>query len=764
MNNWQLLLEVTLKATFVLATVGLCSVLLRRASATTRHLIWGLALGALLVLPVLAFVLPVWRVPVLPAPQTTPIVAQQPEVESPTVKSDDGALTMPVATSAPSFTLDASLKAATETQIVTKPSWTINWFGVVVSVWFAGVLVVLGRLALGTLRMRRITYEAECLTDYHWSALMCRLRAQLDLPIHISLYASEEISMPVTWGIWRPLILLPADSAEWSSEWRRIVLLHELAHIKRRDCLTQMVANWACALYWFHPLVWYAARRVRVERELACDDYVLEVGTRASDYASYLVELARAFDAEKAASPVAVGMACSQLESRVRAILDPALKRSIPSRRGLLALTLATMLTLAPLASLQATAQESSVSLIAAAAKGETPLAALTEEARAEVIATVAEIKQQQCKLADLQAKAEKRPLSVDEERELASVKVSISSMKEELQDKLAMNFNRDEVSAADPVPAPEPASAVAEVSLSAIQPEPYPAPLKVRSGKQVAELTPELMMAIAAIQDSKQKENEQGLTADNLVRLRVAGVTPEYIEAMKRAGMEDLTVRQICDLKMHDVSPEFIKQAQSWSTEKLSPRDILNLKISGMTPEYINSMKQAGLDNLSLRNLSNMRMMGVTPEFIAAMKRAGYDNLTAEQLTQLRTHDVTEEFIRQTQGWGLGKLSVRDLLQLKIHDVKPEDAQAWKALGFDNLSIHDLTNIKIHDVTADYIKTMRDLGFDKLSLEQLLKLKMHDVSPDYIRKMRSAGFKNISANELLKFKIQGIDTILLKN
>lgn len=756
MNAGQLLLEVLLKATVVLATAGLLNVVLRRASATTRHLVWSLALAALLVLPLLTLLLPAWRVPVLPARQLTP----QPKVVSTIVaeaEDEEPVLALP-ATISVAVPLPVEV-AATPTAPV---SQSVNWLAVALSVWAAGALVVLARLLLGTWKMRRITREAECLTDYHWSAMTTRLRTQLDLPAHISLYGSDAMQMAVTWGIWRPVVLLPADAAQWSSDWRRIVLLHELAHIKRRDCLTQMLANWACALFWFHPLAWYAARQMRIERELACDDYVLEVGTRASDYAGYLVELAQAFESVEPASPVAVGMACSQLESRVRAILNPARKRSVPTMRRWLAWTMVTAFVIAPLASLQATAPEP---IIAAAVLVEEDEASLASEMQAELKAKVAEWKQQQCKLDDLRAKAKRQPLSEEEESELESVQDDIASLRADLQDTLASNLSHVEVASPVALPSPEPAPATAS-KLNVIQPEPYPAPLKIRSGRLAADLTPELALAIAAMQDSKQKEEkerEQALSADSLIRLKIAGVTPEYIEAMKRAGLDDLSVRQICELKMHDVTPEFIKQAQSWSTEKLSTRDIVNLKISGLTPEYMNAIKQAGFDNLSVRKLSQMRLMGVTPEYIAAMKRTGFDNLTADQVTQLKTHNVTEEYIKQAQSWGLGKLSVRDVLQIKIHGVKPEDAQAWKALGFDHLTLRDLTNIRIHNVSAEFIKQMRDLGFDKLSLEQLLKLKIHDVSPEYIRKMRAAGFKSISANDLVRMKIQGIDTILLK-
>src|SRR5262249_59448889 len=113
------------------------------------------------------------------------------------------------------------------------------------------------------------------------------------------------------------------EANKWSMECRWIVMAHELTHVKRRDCLMQALAQLVCAVYWFNPLVWFAAWRLRVERELACDDHVLEAGAKASGYASPLGELASSFGADNFGSPVAGGNAGSHLPQRARLLLGP---------------------------------------------------------------------------------------------------------------------------------------------------------------------------------------------------------------------------------------------------------------------------------------------------------------------------------------------------------------------------------------------------------------------------------------------------------
>jgi hypothetical protein len=200
--------------------------------------------------------------------------------------------------------------------------------------WAAGALLVLARLLIGMVRLRLLARRARPVWEPEWLSVLEESSHRLALAVPLRLLESREVVLPMTWGLRRPVVLLPADAGSWPPERRRVVLLHELAHVKRRDCLTQILAQAACALHWFNPLAWAAARRCALERERACDDRVLELGTRASEYAGHLLDMARLLHWRQGWALASVAMARrSQFEGRLMAVLDPGLRRA-PSRRA----------------------------------------------------------------------------------------------------------------------------------------------------------------------------------------------------------------------------------------------------------------------------------------------------------------------------------------------------------------------------------------------------------------------------------------------
>jgi beta-lactamase regulating signal transducer with metallopeptidase domain len=343
------------KATLVIGVAGLAtaSPLGRRASAATRHLVWLLAIVALLALPLLGAVLPAWRVASVPASLATP-QASAPAAPTTASSADGTAATPGLAASqaqSPAIEPAANEPPARETASAPARSRVPLWAWLAMA-YAAGAMMLLAQVVLGRGEVRRLARHAALLNDDpEWGPLLKDLAWMEGIDRRVTLLRSRRSTMPMTWGTLRPTILLPHDADGWTDERKRVVLLHELAHVARHDCLSQMAAGVACALYWMHPGVWFAARRLRVERELACDDRVLAAGTRAREYAEHLLDVARTLRPERRTGAVAVSMARpSHLEGRMLAVLDQLRSRRAPSPRAVGAAAAASALLLVPVA------------------------------------------------------------------------------------------------------------------------------------------------------------------------------------------------------------------------------------------------------------------------------------------------------------------------------------------------------------------------------------------------------------------------------
>lgn len=724
LSGLQLLLDLAMKSLIVMLAAWALIKMLRQASAAARHWVWSAAISSLLALPVLSLLLPNWQLGLLPsltqraaieqgidADLSTEIPGAVPGRAASSISAGLGGQSLSNSITSPPrplrFEFDASdtppVRSPNTNVSLSLPSldWSLNWGAAALMFWLAGALLVMARLLTGTFKIWRLATLASQVTEGTWISLARNMAEQLRLRSNVELRQSEKVRLPMTWGAWRSVVMLPADADEWPQECRSIVLLHELAHVKRRDCLTQNLAQLACAIYWFNPLVWLAAKQLHVERELACDDQVLEVGTKASEYATHLVEIAKSFNSNHELSLVTVGMACSQLESRVRSILDPAVQRRGLNRWSAGLIGTGAICLILSLAVAQPWSKTAASSRSAAA--------------------------------------TQKRIGGDDELPVLAPALQLEPQVASDLTDKKGEALavaQRDQREAEDSH-AQEEAEARAEAEADARR----------------------------EAQDSSQsKTRNTELTADQIIEMRAAGVTPEFVEAMRKQGFDNLTVRELTQLSVHGINADYIKQARSWGGDKLTVRDIVNLKIAGVTPEYIGAMKQVGQDGLTARQLSELRIQGVTPEFVETMRRLGYDRLTANQLATLKVHGIDEAFVKEMQSWTGGKPTINELTQIKIHGVTPEFARQMKALGYDNLSIGKLTEMRIHGVDEAYIKEMRGLGFDNLTVNQLIQMRIHGVDADYVKKMRAAGLKNVSVNQMIEMKITGIDSILLKD
>ncbi|MDZ4702233.1 MAG: M56 family metallopeptidase [Rhodothermales bacterium] len=231
---------------------------------------------------------------------------------------------------------------------------TAGWSDWMLLVWLGGVVFLIGWMISGVVGLFWLRQRSTHLMGEDWQDLIDEISERYALRRPVALMTSGRIAMPMTWGVWRPVVMLPVDAEDWPAERRRSVLLHEVAHIARWDYLTQSLAYAVCAVNWFNPLVWRAAGQMRLEQEKACDDRVLSHGMKATAYASHLMDLARTVRSAFVSPSAAMSMARpSQLEGRLIAILDDRHDRRTPSWRRLVGTAAASFVLILPLAAMQ---------------------------------------------------------------------------------------------------------------------------------------------------------------------------------------------------------------------------------------------------------------------------------------------------------------------------------------------------------------------------------------------------------------------------
>ncbi len=301
-----------MKMSLILFGALALSFALRRRSAALRH--WVLAAGVVCAaaLPVLGMVVPAWTLPFATPTAFSPYQNPFEESASSTTRPPDRVSAGSVA---PAPTLPPA-------------AGTFNLGNVLRFIWLAGVAVGLAILLIGLLRLAWVAMHARRLTHGRWFDLTEEISRAYGLRRPVTLLQSAHPSLLVTWGLARPKVILPSAGDEWSEARARVVLSHELAHIRRGDWIVQLSAELLRAIYWFNPLLWLACRRLRLESEHACDDEVMSRGVEGTDYATHLIELARVLKARRNMWLPAPAMARpSSLERRVRAMLNRHLDR-----------------------------------------------------------------------------------------------------------------------------------------------------------------------------------------------------------------------------------------------------------------------------------------------------------------------------------------------------------------------------------------------------------------------------------------------------
>jgi TonB family protein len=325
------------KATFLLVCTWIMAIALRRrSSAAQRHHVWAAAILCSLALPIFTPLLPAWD---------SAAFGGAAAFRTPMHANATGSRSMAI----PSTIIQAASTSSPFSKVAS----------VTLLAWAIGLSFVLLRLLAGLARLAWVCAHAQPILDDSWMSTVSEISKfhKIDRSVRL-LQCSSPLAMPLAWGIFRPVIMLPSSAERWPEDRRRIVLAHELAHIARNDWFLQICAELTRATYWFHPLVWLAARRLRQESERACDDAVLLSGIAPSHYASQLLDLARTLEKSGRAWSTALAIARpTNLERRFAAMLNPSIDRRRLSLKAKFLIPFFALCLLLPLAALRLAAQ-----------------------------------------------------------------------------------------------------------------------------------------------------------------------------------------------------------------------------------------------------------------------------------------------------------------------------------------------------------------------------------------------------------------------
>jgi beta-lactamase regulating signal transducer with metallopeptidase domain len=536
----------------------------------------------------------------------------------------------------------------------------LSWL---VYAWLAGVILLSLRPAVGFVALHRLRLNLSMPVSDAVRERCLSLQKSLGIRRLIRYCECLHLEAPAVAGWFRPVVLLPLSAVTGlSADQLDAVIAHELAHIRRLDAFVNLFQIAAEILLFFHPAVWWLSKRIRAERENCCDDVAIAVCGNAAAYARALASMA-----ERPSVPV-LAMAANRgpLSARVARILGLAKARS--RIRG---------------ASLGASMLCLSASLLAGHAlfgAGRTPTITTPGQSASSAAAT--------------------------------------------------SDHPDDAIIAITPA---TPLSAPAALGQPLPQPKATPAPEPI-------------------VQDDSAQENAAAAKNAGSPSNAPSGAKSSYIDGLKSVGLDNLSIDQLIALKIQGVTPEYVRALHEAGLQP-DVDQIVAMKIQGMTPEYVKELRDLGLKS-DIDNVIAMKIQGVTAAYVREL-RAAFPQITSDNIVAMKIQGVTPDYPHELHDASGLNLDAGDIIGMKIQGVSPEYIRDLKALGL-KLDAGDIIGMKIQGITPAYVKAMQSAGL-RFDSGEIIAAKIQGVTPEFIERVRQHGFHDLDLGKLIQLKQTGV-------
>jgi beta-lactamase regulating signal transducer with metallopeptidase domain len=632
-----------------------------------------------------------------------------------------------------------------------------NWPSRLLFLWMSVCCVLLGRIVHGYLRLRGLRNRARGAS----AELVVRFE-QLLRDSRTSrapqLLVSDEVISPLAAGYLHPFVILPEILLEEIAEPELdYVLLHELAHVARRDDWTNLMGRLASAVLVFHPVAAWVLRRIRREREIACDDWVVAATGSAVHYAVTLGRLAE-FCSARRRELLATEMAhrSSNISERIEILLRPrfilSAGASLPRVSFCVAAGLALLSLGVRMPGWIAFAKDSTV---AGAYNQSDPQSSIS----AARVALAPDSSSHVARLSDAQSSATPPATLADPDKtwryewkltrhDSSSNKVQFSliSRNDDGNDRM----NTEEV----------PISSLAGFSLPMLD---HDGPVKFEyvrdSGRIVCEgrvaggraSGPFTVLLNPSFASALEKMGYAAPHDDEAFSLVTSDLTLDYAQAVRDTGLTS-SLSDLINLRDHGVGSDYVRAVRQEGFTDLSAPDISELRDHGVEPKYLKAIKAAGPD-LSIEAIDSLYDHGVKPDYYKAMKITA-PQLSIDQIDSLFDHGVEPDSYKGFASVD-PKLTIEEIDGLRDHGVKPEYYRSMRSVD-PNLSIEQIDSLFDHGVEPDSYKGFASVD-PKLTIEEIDSLRDHGVKPEYYRSMRSVG-PNLSIEQIDSLFDHGVE------
>jgi beta-lactamase regulating signal transducer with metallopeptidase domain/predicted flap endonuclease-1-like 5' DNA nuclease len=248
---------------------------------------------------------------------------------------------------------------------------------------------------------------------------------------------------------------------------------------------------------------------------------------------------------------------------------------------------------------------------------------------------------------------------------------------------------------------------------------------------------------------DSMKAEGFDNLSADDLIAMKVQGITSQYIHEIRGEGLKP-SADELVAMKVQGITPEYIRQIRAMKLDS-SIDSLIGMKVQGITPEYVEQIHKMGF-NSDADQLIGMKVQGITPEYVDQMRKLGFQP-DADQLIGMKVQGITPEYVDQMRKLGFNP-DADQIIGMKVQGIGPEYVKALNELGVKP-DADDLIGMKVQGINADFVRSIRSTGINP-DKDEWIALKVQGVTAEYIKGLQAEGFKP-DVDEIVGAKVQGI-------